>query len=291
MVSLFRALPRIGLGLVFLAAGSLKGADPLEFLRQIENYDLVAGRPAVVLTYVLIPLEMVLGVALLVGFRTRLAAGVTAGLLVVFIGATGYAWSQGKTEGCGCFGSLASRTPAQVVMEDLGFLSLAALAMALARPQGERAGWRRACVILGLVFAVLLPLTAYALPLDSLVTGLRVGRSVEDLPLRESPVDLTTGDHLVALLDLESEHSRGLVAGLNAYRQVAGAPGVVAFYGGEVDEKAVFCFNYDPNFEVVAVPRIEIKRLYRTLPRFFRIRDGKVTGIWDGAPPALEELK
>jgi len=58
-----------------------------------------------------------------------------------------------------------------------------------------------------------------------------------------------------------------------------------------VDEKAVFCFNYDPNFEVVAVPRNELKRLYRTLPRFFRIRDGRVVSVWNRDAPDAEELK
>jgi len=291
MGSFARSLPRIGLGLVFLAAGFLKGADPAEFVRQVEGYGIVSGEAATAVAYTLIPLELVLGVALLVGYRVRAVAGATNLLLLLFMGVTAYAWSQGKTEGCGCFGSLASRTPGQVLLEDLGFLSLGVMALSLGRSQTGRARWRGIVVACGLVGAILLPLAAYALPLDPLVTVLRVGRRVEDLPLRESPVDLSRGDHLVAVLDLEGEESGRVVPRLNAYQKRAGAPRVTAFYGGEVDAKTVFCFNYDPNFEVVAVPRGELKRLYRTLPRFFRIQEGKVARIWDTWPPDVEELK
>jgi hypothetical protein len=66
---------------------------------------------------------------------------------------------------------------------------------------------------------------------------------------------------------------------------------VVAFYGGEVDEKMVFCFNYSPKFEVVPLLKSDLKRLFRRLPRFFRVQDGRVVRIWDGAPPDIQELR
>jgi uncharacterized membrane protein YphA (DoxX/SURF4 family) len=241
--------------------------------------------------YALIPAELILGLALLVGYRTRIAAALAGVLLVVFIGATAYGWSQGKTEGCGCFGSIASRSPGEVILEDLVFLALGIAAVLLAPREPRRAGWRLAAVLAGAFVAVLLPFTAYALPLDSVVTSLRVGRDVAELPLRESPVPLETGDHLVALIDLDDPDAREIVSALDGIREEGGAPRPIAFYGGEVDEKTVFCFNYNPGFEVVAVPRLELKRLYRTLPRFFRVRDGKVTRIWEGSPPPPEELR
>jgi len=291
MTAIARALPRTALGLVLLVAGLLKGADPDEFIRQIATYGIVSGKAAVALAYLLIPVEVALGVALIVGFRARLSAAAGSLLMLGFMIATAYAWSRGKGEGCGCFGSLVSRTPGEVLLEDAGFLALGVIAFSLAR-KGERDHLGRWVAVGGsLIGAVLLSLTAYALPLDPLVTDLRVGRSVEDLPLRESPVDLAGGDHLVALLDLDSPGAGAIVERLNEYSGTPGAPAVIAFYGGEVDEKAGFCFNYSPGFDVVPVLRSDLKRLFRTLPRFFRVREGKVARIWEGGPPDPEELR
>ena len=290
MGEILRRLPAAALGLVFLLAGVTKGVDPLEFVRQIGTYGVVGGRAAEVTAYLLIPLELAIGTALLVGYRRRITAAGAVILLVIFMVATAYAWSQGKTEGCGCFGSFASRTPGEVLVEDAGFLVLGLLAIVLDGRMPERKRWKGGFVTAALALGILLPATAYALPLDPLVTRLRVGRSAGDLPLSESPVDLGRGDHLVALLDLEAPDSRQVVKELNNLAGVIRSPALIAFYGGEVDDKTIFCFNYHPAFEVVAVPRADLKLLYRKLPRFFRLREGRVVRIWEGRPPSEEDL-
>jgi uncharacterized membrane protein YphA (DoxX/SURF4 family) len=288
---LLRFLPGFALGLIFLAAGFLKAADPAEFARQIGTYGIVPQILTSPLAILMIPLEVALGSALVLGYRTRIAAGVTGALLLVFMGATAYAWSQGRTGDCGCFGSLASRTPAQVLVEDSIFLALALLAWALGPGPASRS-YLRPALVLGLTLAggVALPTTAYRLPLDPWVTDLRIGQSLRRLPLENAPVDLARGDYLIALLDLDAPDSREIVKRLNLLGQGPGKPQVMAFYGGEVDDKTVFCFNTRPSFEVVAVPRAELKRMYRKLPRFFQLKDGKVLRIWDGSPPAGEEI-
>ncbi|HEU5180568.1 MAG TPA: MauE/DoxX family redox-associated membrane protein [Candidatus Polarisedimenticolia bacterium] len=288
MSSFLRVLPAIALGIVFLAAGILKAVDPDEFARQIATYGIVpelAARPA---AYLLIPVEIALGAALVIGYRTRIAALLTSALLVVFMAATAFAWSQGRTEGCGCFGSFASRGPGDVLLEDTLFLALGVLAFLFAP---RRAGVWRAAATAGVALAagVALPLVAYALPLDGVVTGLRVGLPAGALQLHESPSDLGRGKHLVALLSLNDPGSRDQVKRLNALA-AAGRAEVIAFYGGEVDDKTIFCFNTNPSFEVVAVPPSDLKRLYRKLPRFFLLNDGRVSRIWENVPPAPEEV-
>ena len=291
MGKLVRSLPGVLLGLIFLSAGLLKAADPTEFARQIGTYGIVGGSLAPALAYFLIPVEIALGAALILGVRARWAGAMGGVLLLLFMGVTAYAWSQGRAEGCGCFGSLASRTPGQVLLEDSLFVALALMATAFGRRQ-DSPPLGRAALVLGLVLAggVALPLAAYRLPLDSWVTDLRIGRALRQLPLENAPVDLSRGNYLVALLDLDAPDSRELVRRLNQLNGGQGKPAVIAFYGGEVDEKTVFCFNTRPSFEVVAVPRQELKRLYRKLPRFFQLKDGRVLKIWDGTPPEGEEV-
>jgi uncharacterized membrane protein YphA (DoxX/SURF4 family) len=292
MLPLLRSLPGVALGLIFLAAGVLKAVDPAEFGRQIGTYEIVSGGAAVLLAYLIIPLELALGTALVVGYRTRLAASLTGVLLLLFMGATAYAWSQGKTEGCGCFGSIASRTPGQVLLEDTVFLALACMAIFMSPPRLARPRWRAATVLCVVLAAgIALPAGAYALPIDSLVTDLKVGRRSSELPLRDAPMDMAKGNYLVALLDVNAADSRDTVKRLNQLNDghASGAM-VVAFFGGEVDEKTIFCFNTSPSFEVVAVPRSDLKRLYRRLPRFFQLKEGRVSRIWDGAPPTPKEV-
>jgi uncharacterized membrane protein YphA (DoxX/SURF4 family) len=287
MSSFLRALPAIALGIVFLAAGILKAVDPDEFARQIATYGIVPERAARPAAYLLIPVEIALGAALVIGYRTRIAALLTSALLIVFMAATAYAWSQGRTEGCGCFGSFASRGPGDVLLEDTLFLALGLLAFLFAPRRAGR--WLPAVTAIATLTAgVALPAFAYAMPLDGMVTGLRVGLPAGALQLHESPVDLGRGKHLVALLSLDDPGSRDLVKRLNALG--AGGAEVIAFYGGEVDEKTIFCFNTSPSFEVVAVPPSDLKRLYRKLPRFFLLNDGKVSRIWEKVPPAPEEV-
>lgn len=289
MASLLRALPAIALGMVFLAAGILKAVDPDEFARQIATYGIIPAGGAMVFAYVLIALEIALGAALVVGYRRREAALATSALLVIFMAATAYAWSQGKTEGCGCFGSFASRGPGDVLIEDTVFLALGILAFFFGRPRPGR--WRPAATALAtLAVGVVLPAFAYALPLDPLVTGLKVGIPAADLQLHESPTDLGNGEHLVALLNLDDSQARDQVRRLNAVAAAPGGVEVIAFYGGEVDERTIFCFNTNPGFEVVAVPPSDLKRLYRKLPRFFLMKDGRVSRIWEKVPPAPEEV-
>jgi uncharacterized membrane protein YphA (DoxX/SURF4 family) len=291
MARFLRYLPALALGLVLLVAGLSKALDPAEFAHQIETYGIFSGRAAVILAYFLIPVEIALGSALILRYRPRLAAVAAVVLLAIFMAATGYAWSQGKTEGCGCFGSFAQRTPGEVLMEDSLFVLLGVVAIVLGSRKPGREIGRGIGVMAAMVGAgVVLPLAAYALPLDPVVTDLRVGRSITGLPLGESPIDLSRGDFLIALLDIHDPRSREIVKRLNAIRDPRKGLEVLAFFGGELDEKTIFCFNTSPDFEVVAVPRPDLKRLYRKLPRFFLIRDGSVTRIWDITPPQAGEV-
>ena len=88
-----------------------------------------------------------------------------------------------------------------------------------------------------------------------------------------------------------SWHMAVMAVLLAEYAAEPGLPGVIAFYGGEVDEKTVFCFNYSPKFEVVPLLRADLKRMFRRLPRFFRVHSGRIVGIWEDAPPDARELR
>ncbi len=97
-------LARVLLGLVLLAASLLKIADPHQAAAAVQAYQLLPHSVAEYVGYGLPLVEFFLAVALLLGFGTRLAAWVTAGLMVMFIFGVASAWARGLSIDCGCFG-------------------------------------------------------------------------------------------------------------------------------------------------------------------------------------------
>lgn len=95
---------RLLVGTVMLVAGLLKVGDPTGFARDILAYQLVGDQIATALGYSLPMIEIVIGLLLLVGLLTRGAAAVSLLLLLAFMVGIGWAWSQGLSIDCGCFG-------------------------------------------------------------------------------------------------------------------------------------------------------------------------------------------
>jgi uncharacterized membrane protein YphA (DoxX/SURF4 family) len=124
-------LVRLGLAAVWLVAGGTKVGDLAGSGRAVNAYDVMPYDLAKVIGAALPFVELALGVLLLVGLATRLAAGVSAALLVVFIAGITQAWARGLQIDCGCFGSggqlAAGQSPTYgpEILRDLGFLALA----------------------------------------------------------------------------------------------------------------------------------------------------------------------
>jgi uncharacterized membrane protein YphA (DoxX/SURF4 family) len=124
-------LVRLGLAAVWLVAGGTKVGDLAASGRAVNAYDVMPYDLAKVIGAALPFVELALGVLLLAGLATRLVAGVSAGLLVVFIAGISQAWARGLRIDCGCFGSGGqlgagqSPTYGPEILRDLGFLVLA----------------------------------------------------------------------------------------------------------------------------------------------------------------------
>ena len=122
---------RLVLGGLFVYAGAVKVLDPLDFAQNIRNYQLVGQSLSFVAAIVLPWLEILAGLALILGVWTRGAALVVTGLLGFFIVLTAVTMVRGLDVDCGCFGSLSRKSGWGVILEDLGMLVLG-LALLLA---------------------------------------------------------------------------------------------------------------------------------------------------------------
>lgn len=284
-------LARLSLGAVFVAAGVLKSLDVAEFARQTAEYGVIGPQAAAILAPLLIAFETTLGVALLLGFRPRLAAGLTGALLVAFISLEAWGISQGRTEACGCFGAYVKRTPQQVIYEDLAFLGLALIAIfGIGTWRASRrtlaAASTAGASVLMLAFAVASP----RLPIDSLVTSLRTGKSAADLGIASRLPEEGPGGTLVAILDVTDPVSKEAAASLNAVAEAGGPVKVVALTPSSEQEQAAFLWEASPAFEVVTADRGLLKPLYRRLPVYFLVRAGKVERIFSGPRPPAPDL-
>ena len=126
-------------GGAFVVAAVLKSLDVDGFAHDIALHGVVGPGLSAILARVLIPFELVLGAAAVIGYRRRLALVLLIVTLAGFIGVTGYAWAMGNTEGCGCFGRYVSRGPLAVIVEDMLMIAAAAIALVLSGRGRDRA--------------------------------------------------------------------------------------------------------------------------------------------------------
>jgi uncharacterized membrane protein YphA (DoxX/SURF4 family) len=107
-----RAVPALGLAIrlaaagIWLAAGGAKIADLTHFHAQVDQYRLLPGVLEAPFAYTLPFVEVLIGLYLLAGLLTRLAAVLACVLMVLFLIAQGQAWARGLSLDCGCFGTL-----------------------------------------------------------------------------------------------------------------------------------------------------------------------------------------
>jgi uncharacterized membrane protein YphA (DoxX/SURF4 family) len=106
--AVFALAARMYLGAIFLLACWHKILHPAAFALDIATYQILplglVNLQAIVLPWV----ELAAGLMLLVGFRTRAAALLVAGMMAMFTVAIAIAVAKGLDMSCGCFASQGS---------------------------------------------------------------------------------------------------------------------------------------------------------------------------------------
>lgn len=129
---------RIVVGVLFIFSGLVKANDPAGLSYKMQEFFDVWGRVnflhgamiwlnefALVFSVVTITLEILVGVALLIGWRTILISWLLLILIIFFTFLTGFAVLSGKIRTCGCFGDCIPLTALQSFIKDIVLLSLA----------------------------------------------------------------------------------------------------------------------------------------------------------------------
>ena len=124
-------IARLTLGGVLFAAGYLKIDKPDISQMAVRSYEMLPISIANLLGLILPPVEIALGVLLILGALTRVVAALGGITMLIFIIAIAQAWARGLNIDCGCFGgggSVAAEDTRylQEILRDLGLVFLAA---------------------------------------------------------------------------------------------------------------------------------------------------------------------
>ena len=128
---------RVLVGILFIFSGLVKAIDPLglaykmqEFFEAWSNAGIMKGLmswldgQALMFSILMITMEVVLGVALLLGWRKNLVSWLLLLLMLFFTFLTSYVLFSGKIRACGCFGDCIPLTPIQTFTKDIMLLIL-----------------------------------------------------------------------------------------------------------------------------------------------------------------------
>jgi len=136
-------IARILVGSLFIFSGLIKAIDPLGLTYKMQEFFEVWGREgyfpslmnwvynyAFSFSIIMITLEIVLGVALLTGWRKKLILRLLLLLMAFFLFLTSYVLFSGKIATCGCFGDCIPITPIQTFTKDIVLIILIILLLA-----------------------------------------------------------------------------------------------------------------------------------------------------------------
>ena len=125
---------RLFVGILFIISGLIKLNDPLGFSYKLEEYfsEPVFNMPffvpyALAIALFLVILEVVLGVMLLIGYKSKLTIWLLLLLIIKFTFLTFYSAYFDVVKDCGCFGDALHLTPWQSFSKDIVLLFFIAI--------------------------------------------------------------------------------------------------------------------------------------------------------------------
>lgn len=264
------------LAITFLFSAYTKAVGPGFFEITLMDQGIAPNRSiAAYLARFFIGLEFALGFLMLLPFYIKQLMQFTFFLLGGFTLHLIYLWSIGDTDNCGCFGEMISMTPEQSIIKNIIML---AIALAVFKTAETKKIKKTIPVVFSAVTIIsmwiILPIPNHnEFPFDSFTHFETRGR-----------VDLSSGEKLVAIFNLDCEHCQETANKLaKLKRSVENFPEFYVLYFQEgstsvedFESITQSSFPYD---------LIEVNTFFDLIgdspPRVYNLKDGKVLEIWD----------
>ena len=264
------------LAITFLFSAYTKAVGPGFFEITLMDQGISPNRNiAAYLARFFIGLEFALGFLMLLPFYIKQLMQFTFFLLGGFTLHLIYLWSIGDTDNCGCFGEMISMTPEQSIIKNIIML---AIALAVFKTAESKKIKKTIPVVFSAITIIsmwiILPIPNHnEFPFDSFTHFETRGR-----------VDLSSGEKLVAIFNLDCEHCQETANELAKLKWSAeNFPELYVLYFQEgstsvedFESITQSSFPYD---------LIEVNTFFDLIgdspPRVYNLKDGKVLEIWD----------
>lgn len=150
-------LLRLFLGCMFVFSGVVKIIDPLGTAYKLEEYFSVFGLDflksfALWFALILVVTELLIGVALLIGYRSKNTAQIFLGLNILFLFLTGYSAITRTIKDCGCFGDAIKLTAQETFYKNIALTTFAIYWLLMKKHHSKMTqNWQKITMI-GLLF-------------------------------------------------------------------------------------------------------------------------------------------
>ena len=264
------------LGITFLFSAYTKAVGPGFFEITLMDQGIAPDR--IIASYLarfFIGLEFALGFLMLLPFYVKRLMQFTFFLLGGFTLHLIYLWSIGDTDNCGCFGEMISMTPEQSIIKNMIMLAIAFVVFRSAQTKKIK-------IIIPIVFSaatiismwIILPIPNHKeFPFESFTHFETRGR-----------VDLSSGENLVAIFNLDCEHCQQAATELGELkRNQENFPELYVLYfqeGSTTVEDFESITQSSFPFDLIEVNTF-FDLIGDSPPRVYHLKDGKVLGIWD----------
>jgi len=271
---------RFVVGIIFVLSAISKLKSPGIFEIILIDQGFTSDRmTAAYLSRILISLELFIGIAFLQPFLLRkIVAPLTIFMLTAFSIYLLYLMIfAGNTENCGCFGELVKMSPLESLFKNFVLLGLVIYLAIKVEPEKER--WLVPTLLLAGCFILIFT----AFPIHSLEGNAFAKYTHFE---QQGRVDLTQGDRLVAVMDINCEHCKAAAKELGELdRSTTDLPPLYfLFYGeGEGSNSVEYFFHLtNTSYPYHSISEDEFFDLIGSSPpRIYWLHDGKIKAQWD----------
>ena len=271
-------LLRIILGLVFIFSAYTKFISPgITEIILVDHGIVLARETAAVIVRLLIGIEFTLGILLIMPYSLRtMVIPSTILFLIIFTGYLGYTGLILKdTQNCGCFGEVIKMSPIESIIKNIVLIVFLVLLFKLSNE-------KRNYFAIPAVAILCVALIFVSLPVNSQKEFKFVNYTNF---AGEGRVDLSNGEKLIAILNLECDHCQALAQELsetkNRNNKLPKIYTLLFKEGNVTVDSFKTMTKFDFPYHMIDMNEF-LNLIGQSPPRIYWLKDGKVKEIWDG---------